>query len=99
MNVNFHAYLGQKKLILFDAVQLQYHPCFFCHATIPSDTHSKNVRLTKVTIASTAIPSTVAALYHCPPCHFRDEAHHFVEFELAGTLCHVNRILPSPPVV
>jgi hypothetical protein len=50
---------------------------------IPSDTHSKNVCLTKVTITSTAIPSTVAALYHRPPRHFRDEARHLVEFELA----------------
>ncbi|KAF8222396.1 hypothetical protein L208DRAFT_1413492 [Tricholoma matsutake] len=91
MNVNFHAYLGQKKLILFDAIQLQYYACFFCHPMIPSDTHSKNVRLTKVTITCTAIPSTITALYHCPPCHFHDEAHHFVKFELAWKMVVTSR--------
>ena len=39
---------------------------------IPSDTHNKNLRLTKVIIGSMAIPATVTALYHCLLCHFHN---------------------------
>jgi hypothetical protein len=40
---SFHACLGLKKLILFDAIQLQYGLCLFRHPPIPADSPQQQV--------------------------------------------------------